>query len=76
MDHKKFEPVKTNNWWEYLGNNASNIKKTLAYNQVVDGNNRAHKQQEADKLKRYLLSVSIHYTKEEIEEFLRKYNKK
>lgn len=75
MDHKKNESVKTNDWRTDLENKASNGKKALVYNQIVDGNNRAHKQQEAGKLKRYVLSTPINYTQEELEEIFRKYKK-
>ena len=36
-------------------------------------NNRAYEQQQKGKLENYLLSAPIHYSKEELEEILRKY---
>ena len=36
-------------------------------------NNNAHEQQQKGKLEDYLLSAPIHYSKEELEEILRKY---
>ena len=50
-------------------NNAKNIFKNI-YKKI---NNRAVEQQQAGQLENYLLSAPIHYSKEELEEILRKY---
>ena len=44
------------------------------YNQFARLNNRAFKQQEAQQIKRFLLSALISLNKDEVEEILKKYN--
>lgn len=75
MEHKKYEPVKTNSLKDDILKNSGNRVKILGYNQIVDANNRAQKQQEAGKIKNYILSTSVSYTPEELEEILRKYKR-
>ncbi|MBE7703801.1 MAG: hypothetical protein E7Z89_07115 [Cyanobacteria bacterium SIG28] len=50
-------------------NNVKNIFKNI-YKKI---NNRAVEQQQAGQLENYLLSAPIHYSKEELEEILRKF---
>ena len=56
-----------------------NIKEKVEnaiYNRYVNINNRAHEQQEANQLEPFLTSMPIYYTKEEVEEMLKRKNKK
>lgn len=53
--------------------NFRDLTQKMLRNMVVKVNNAAYNQQEANQLKRYLLTQPIWYSKEELEDILRKY---
>ena len=59
--------------------NSQNTKEKIqnfVFNRYVNINNRAQEQQDANQLEPFFTSIPIHYTKDEIEEILkRKYKK-
>ena len=58
--------------FEYMNENDA-IKESYKKRAGREINNRAYEQQQKGKLENYLLSAPIHYSKEELEEILRKY---
>ena len=59
--------------FEYM-NEKDAIKESYKKRTGREINNRAYEQQQKGKLENYLLSAPIHYSKEELEEILRKYD--
>ena len=58
--------------FEYM-NEKDAIKESYKKRTGREINNRAYEQQQKGKLENYLLSAPIHYSKEELEEILRKF---
>lgn len=71
------DPYNYEEWDKIKGGiNFSQNLKNFVFNRYVDINNNAQKQQDVNQLEQFLTSMPIHFTKEEIEEILkRKYKK-